>query len=121
MADPILDETYIIDDLAAPVSLEHLTYIKRGSVQALLDMHDRQLTRENFLQMAGDAVSLYAMLARFEILDSLGDLFKSGTLKQETFDKAFRDLTNLIVAKQDQVRKHMEFVMQCPTSADKVH
>lgn len=121
MADPVLDEAYIIDRLAAPVTVANLQIIQGGAVQALCDLYDRKVTREEFINLAAPVVSLYGQCAKLDMLDSIEAVFKSGDLKQEKFDTATKAMEDLIRAQAMKVTEIIKRLQLCPTSQDKVH
>lgn len=121
MADPVLDETVIIAQLKSPCSKDYVHIIQAGAVQALCDVYDRKVTRDEFTTAAAACLSLYGQAAKVWMLHNIEDVFKAANLNQAAFDDADQRMTELM-------RKHCEVVIElvkrlteCPTSQDKLN
>jgi hypothetical protein len=121
MADPVLDEDRILNKLAMPSKFENLGLIQEGAIQALVDLYDRGVTREEYLTLASSCVSLYAQTAKFYVIASMNDLFCDGTLDKTAFDNALKSLSAVIDAQRETVIGTVCRLKMCPSSAEKIH
>lgn len=121
MADPVLDENLIEYLLSCHVTHDTANAVQAGSVQALIDLYDRKVTRDVFLTEAAACVSLYGQCAKFWMLGSIKNAFESGLLSEEHFLEAEKNLSELIEAHAKKVHELVGRLKQCPTSKDPVH
>lgn len=121
MADPIMDEDYIRALLSIPVKVDNSDAIQAGAVQALIDLYDRKVTREEFCQSASACITLYGQCAKFWMLHNIADVFKQGDLDQAKFDKADEAFTALIRKQTETVIEIVKRLQLCPTSQDAVN
>ena len=121
MADPIFDEAYIMHLLTAPPSPENCEYHQTGAAQALVDLYDRKVTREEFITAASQCLSLYSTTSKLRMVHAIRDTFDSDGLSAEKFDKADHDCREVITKQAGILITTVKRLMQCPTSEDKVH
>lgn len=121
MADPVLDEDNILHMLSAPLTLDTLDYVQSGAAQALVDLYDRKVTREQFIALASPVLAFYAQIARLRMIVSVDEVFAQGTLDQATLDKAKVGIVTLLEKQRGTVVDTVKKLMECPTSEDRVH
>jgi hypothetical protein len=121
MADPLLDEANIIRMLSEPADLEHAEDIQAGAVQAVMDLYDRKVTREEFVGNLAIALQLYGMCSKLWILNNIRTVFARGDLDADKFDRANHDLCATIGAQANVVAAVVKRLQECPTSMDQVH
>ncbi len=119
--DPILDEDVILRLLRSPVVNHNLELLQAGAAQALIDMYDRDGSREAFAMHASNCLALYASIGRMYLLNSMKVMFKEGVLVEQSFDTAQDDLQQLIRAQAMSVGEAMEKLKQCASSEDPIH
>lgn len=119
--DPVLDEEGILELLSVPVSPATIAALQAGAVQALLDLYDRKVTREEFIQSAAPCIELHAQAAKLWMLGNINRVHAQGELTEERFRQAHEGLTSLTTAAAARVHDIVSKVMQCPTSEDKIH
>ena len=121
MADPILDEDGIIMLLKAPVGYETTNLLQAGAVQALLDMYDRKVTREEFCEHASRCIGLYNEAGKLWMLGNIFEVYLDGSLDRSKFDTAKASLVELVQRQCETLIDMVQRLKQCPTSQDKVH
>lgn len=121
MADPILDEEGIKELMRVPVKAEHVHMIQAGCAQALIDLYDRKVTREEFSHMASPIIALYAQTAKLWMLASIEMVHDAGDLDKRRFELARDGLEDLIRKQCESVIEVVKRLQQCPTSQDAVH
>lgn len=121
MADPVLDEDIIIHFLKAPPVKEHAGRIQSGAIQALLDLFDRKVTRDEFAPAAGNCVLLYSSASKLMILESMRELAADNALTSDKFDTALEQLSELMRVQAGSIIEMVERLQLCPTSQDSVH
>lgn len=121
MSDPFLDEDGIIALLTCAPIRDNVARLQTGAVQALADLYDRKVTRQEFLSGASLCLSLYSSAARMDILASTYDVFENGTLSTASFEKASGQLQDLIRVQCDNTIELVRRLQKCPTSQDKIH
>jgi hypothetical protein len=121
MSDPIIDEDGIILLLRASVTPDNVNAIQAGAIQAMIDLYDRKVTREEFCEMLAPCLALYGQTAKLWLLHNIYSVHKDGNLDDERFQKAATELTAVISKQVDSVVEIVSRVKQCPTSKDKVH
>jgi hypothetical protein len=121
MADPILNEQEIILLLRAAASPDNVARLQTGAVQALIDLYDRKVTREEFLHSAAPCLTLYGSAAKLWLLENIHGVYAEGALDQERFTQAARGLEDLIRKQAESVIDIVRRMQLCPTSEDRVH
>ena len=121
MADPQLDEDYIKALLSSPVSLDNTDAIQSGAAQALIDLYDRKVTREEFMNMAGVCLGLYGQCSKFWLLHSVKGVFEQGNFNDQSIKDAEIGIEQLIRAHAERVIEIVKRLQLCPTSKDPVH
>jgi hypothetical protein len=121
MADPILDEDYIVTLLKAPVNHETTNMIQAGAVQALLDLYDRKVTRDVFCDEGSVCLALYGQASKLWVLNNIQEVYSRGELTEERFKIAKDQLCDLIRKQAEMVIETVKRLQLCSTSEDKVH
>lgn len=121
MADPKLDEDYIIALLRGAVVHENVARLQAGAMQALLDLYDRQATREEFINNASACCALFGQVAKFYMLKNIEVVHTEGSLDQQKFMEAEAGLQDLIRKQCESVIEIVKRLQLCPTSQDLVH
>lgn len=125
MGDPILDEDYIITLLRAGPEAgttgEAVAIVQQGAIQALMDIYDRKVTRDEFSHLASPCIALYGQAAKLWLLNNIHDVFAGGDLDEARFRLALDALVELMRKQSDTVIEIVERLKQCPTSQDKLH
>lgn len=121
MADPVLDEQQIIQLLKAPCTVEMVNILQSGAVQALVDLYDRKVTRDEFTAMASPCIALYGQCSKLWLLDNIKDVFMTGDLTAQRFDDAKNGLADVIRKQAETVIEQVKRLQLCPTSQDQVH
>lgn len=120
MADPILDEDGILMLLSRPILPENVNALQAGAVQAMVDLYDRKVTREEFCELLTPCLTLYGQTAKLWLLSNIYDVHKSHGLNDERFKKAGEELAAVISKQVDEVVAIVKRVKQCPTSEDTI-
>jgi hypothetical protein len=121
MADPIFDEQGIIDMLSVPVAREYSQALKAGAAQAIIDMFDRKVTRDEFCKALEPVLNLYSYVGRLQMVGSIRDTFDKGELTPMAFDDANKQLSEFIRQSCLVTIETVKRLKECPTSGDKVH
>lgn len=119
--DPRINEQGCLFMLQQPVNLETLPYLQNAALQVVVDLYDRKVTREEFMKSAGDAITLYAMLAKLYVTAQTSDLHDKGTLTSDTIQTYADKLVLQASGRMAALAKMMTLLVQCPTSDDVVH
>lgn len=119
--DPVLDEEGILELLSMPVQVQTISALQAGAVQALLDLYDRKVTREEFIKSAAPCIELHAQAAKLWLLNNISRVYADGALDAERLTKAHDGLTAITTAAAARVHDIVSKLTQCPTSEDKVH
>lgn len=121
MADPVLDEDYIMQLLRSPVTHETADLIQGGAAQALVDLYDRKVTRDEFVAACSRCLSLYGKASRFNMLQDVRVVFDAGNLDKNSFDVADKGLRDAIRTQSEGLVDLVKRLMQCPTSRDPIN
>lgn len=121
MADPVLDEQHIIELLRSPSIPENVNRMQAGAVQALMDLFDRKVTREEFTNNASKCLLLYATASRLNILANMQAVYDAGNLSDGEFARATSELSHLMRIQSEGVVDMVERLKLCPTSQDLIH
>jgi len=121
MADPLFDEELIVHLLKTAVSPENVARLQHGTVQALVDLYDRKVTREEFTSSASLCLALYAQTAKLWLLSNVEDVYNEGALDTERFKLARDGLCDVIRKQSEGVIDIVKRLQQCPTTQDKLH
>lgn len=121
MADPVLDEDYILALLRLPVTADNGQGLQAGAVQALCDLYDRKTTRQEFQEGAGACLVLYTSAAKFMFLERMRYAHKEEMLTEVQFAEAHKEFEDLIRTQAANVVEIVKRLQLCPTSQDKVH
>lgn len=122
MVSPILDEDWIKKLLQHPPTTENIGALQAGALQCMLDMYDRKVTREEWVENHSKCVTLYTQVAKLYLIEHVhNDLFKNNLLSEETFVNAENALMDLIRVVADDLIGIMKRLELCPRTEDKVH
>ena len=121
MVAPVLYEEAIFDDLDLPLSKETYSYLMRGAIGVLIDLHDRGATHENFTTMVTPVVSLYSCLNKAYQLHSVRDAFLAGKITKEAIDVAIDGQERLCRTYLATVKQTLELLLQCPEDPKEVN
>jgi hypothetical protein len=121
MADPVLDEQWIIQLLNCSPSTENLARIQQGAVQALMDVYDRKVTRSEFADAASPCLALFGQCSKLWVLGNIEDAFNKGGVNQASFDHAREGIQAVLGKQIEHVVGIVKRLQECPTSEDKVH
>lgn len=121
MADPVFDEDYILHLLALPVTVDCVDGLQAGAAQALIDLYDRKVTRDEFIENFAKCLSLYSYGAKLNMLHSVKARFDDKTLTENSFKETDARLCDVITKQAQTVAELMKRLKECPTSVDKIH
>lgn len=122
MVSPILDEDWMITLLKAPTTLpDGVDRIQAGAAQALIDMYDRKVTRDVFLEQATPCLALYGQCAKLWVLRNIKAVFDDGSLDAAAFAKAEAGLTELVMRQSEEIINLVQRLKQCPNDEDRVN
>lgn len=121
MSDPVFDEDYICALLAVPVNLQMIVTLQTGALQALIDLYDRKVTREEFMNNVAPCVTLYGQCAKLWMLASVQKAYAENDLTEERFQQTEKSMVELIRKQSQTVIEIVKRLQLCPTSQDKVH
>jgi hypothetical protein len=113
MVSPILNEDIIVNLLSVKASVDTIPPLQHGALQALLDMYDRKVTRDVFIQNAVKCVALHTNMAKLHMLRNIQVLFEEGTLGAASFERANNELTTLVEEDARQVIACVKEMMKC--------
>lgn len=123
MVSPILNEDWILDLLktAPGPNAEAIARIQAGTLQALLDLYDRKVTRTEFVTSAAAIVDLYATTAKLGLMGRVEGVYHKDLLNQTAFDEAMAALETLVGKQADAVSGIIELVSKCAPDAEPIH
>jgi hypothetical protein len=121
MADPVLDENIILALLQCAPLQENLGRIQQGAVQALMDLYDRKVTREEFASAASPCLALFGQCSKLWMLGNIENAFRAGVVDQNTLDEARAAIQDLLSKQIESVVGVVERLRECPLTTDKVH
>jgi hypothetical protein len=121
MADPIVDERYLMAALDAPASLAAVEDLQSSALVAVIDAWDRKILRDPFVALTASAFSLHTQLGRLHMVARIHEMFKQDKLTDERLTDADLQLLAFCEAERISLVKLASLVAQCPTSAVSVH
>lgn len=121
MADPVLDEDLIVSLLKSTISADSVARLQMGTVQALVDLYDRKVTRDEFTTAASHCLALYGQLAKLWLLTNIESVYDAGHLDKNNFKQAAAGLQDIVRKQCEGVIEIVKRLQLCPTSEDKVH
>lgn len=68
MVSPILNEEMLLATLSLPMRADQGEYLRNGSAYALLDAHDRKVTREFYVDVLSRSYLLNEQMRRVEVM-----------------------------------------------------
>lgn len=71
MVSPLLDENAILATLALPVNMDNAEILRGGSCWALVNAHDRKVTREFYCEVVNYSYVLNEQLRRAEVMSRI--------------------------------------------------
>lgn len=119
--DPLIDEEGILELLSVPVQANTIGALQAGAVQALLDLYDRKVTREEFIKSAAPCIELHAQAAKLWLLNNITRVYADGELDEERLKRAHDGLTAITTTAASRVHDIVSKLVECPTSEDKIH
>lgn len=121
MAGPILNEDYIKALLSVPVERDSVHRIQDGAVQTLLDLYDRKVTREEFIQNAAPCVLLYGQAAKYWALCTLYEKVLTDTLEKDEMRAIMEGLRINICAQTAIVADIVDRLKECPRDGEPIN
>ena len=121
MASPVYNEKMIMGALALPSAEQTCLAIRQASLLATMDAWDRDIKREEFGDVLGNALPLGESLARLEILYGIADLIASGKFELQYVTTTIEDMLARAEGHRKKLLKCMELVVQCPADEDTTH
>lgn len=121
MADPLLDEAAILEDLQMPVTEDTVIQMQRACCAALFDCYDRKVTRDQFVTMTSACLALYGALHKLFIINNVKASFHRDEITAPNLKVTIEAAENKVRSLCGNVQHVMELLIQCPTSQDKVH
>lgn len=118
MADPLIDEQLLLALLELPSTADNSSRLQQGVLNSLADAYDRKIKRDNFLDVALAALTIKDALGRQQIMRSVDDHYRSGTLNQKLLDEAIEGLTKTVELERHKLYAYMRAISLCPTSKD---
>lgn len=120
MADPLLDEIEIMQDLHTPVTVSAVARLQQASVGVMMDIYDRKVTRDHYCAMLGPCISMYGAMAKLYVLNNVRKSFYKGQVNAENLDEAIAELESNARSHIEHVKKVLAELRECPTSADPI-
>lgn len=121
MSDPVLDEEGILELLTMPVSSQTVSALQAGAVQAMIDLYDRKVTRDEFIHSIAPCINLYGQLAKLWLLSNVKAVHATGDLDADRFEKAEKGLVDMVKLDVDKVTQIVKRLTECPTSKDQIN
>lgn len=121
MVSPLLDEDWMITLLRSPPNAEMVDRIQAGAAQALIDLYDRKVTRDVFLEQATPCFALYGQCAKLWLLKHIKNVYDEGSLDASAFAKAEQGLSELIQRQSEEIINLVQRLKMCPNDEDRVH
>lgn len=121
MGDPVFDEDEIKELLMLPINAAHYGYLQTGAVQCLIDLYDRGVTREEFLNLAQPCFVLYETMAKVWFLSQTKKAFEDNVLNDQMIANTEKALESLARNQAQQVIEIVKRLQECPTSKDTVN
>ncbi len=121
MVSPLLDEDWMITLLRSPPVNDGLDRIQAGAAQALIDLYDRKVTRDVFLEQATPCFALYGQCAKLWLLKHIQLVHEDGALDDNAFKKAESGLADLIRRQSEEIINLVKRLQMCPMDEDRVH
>ncbi len=95
--------------------------IQTAAIQALLDLYDRKVTRDEFINNAAPCVTLYGSCSKLNLLESVREAYIDGELSPEKMGNSETALCDLIRKQCEAVIEVVKRLQMCPTSRDSVN
>lgn len=121
MADPVFNEDHIIALLRMPILNSSLGALQAGAIQSMIDLFDRKVTREEFVEQLAPCIALYGTATKMWLLDNIEAVHDDGDLNKEKFKAARAALVELARKQSETVVELVKRLQMCPSSQDKVH
>lgn len=121
MGDPFHDPERILYLLNHPICPDNLGKVQGGCTQTLMDCWDREVTRDEFVDMVVPILTLNASCAKLWMLDKIIAPYREGKLTDEVFQAAIDGLTQMVGENVAACVKIVTRVAECPTSEDVIH
>lgn len=121
MADPLIEEQYMLSLLSLPANVGTVAQIKQGSLLSCVDAVDRKILRDPLIDILALSLSLTDTLGRMEIVQSMLPLLKDGSLKEENLVEANATLVKMAEEKRLKLLRMMNNVADCPMTGETVN
>lgn len=121
VADPLLNEAAILNDLDRVSSAPSAAQLKQGARLAILDTFDRRPYREPFAELVCEACSLQANLSRLEFAETLRKALEGGKLDKAMLDETIKGLTNVCEERRAGLIKLFKPVTEMRLEGDPLH
>lgn len=121
MANPKLNESMVLALLEAPLAEEGAAHFQTGSTLSIIDGFDRQIVREEFIELCNAAMGLYGSMGRLDTVTAMLHMLKHGKLTEENLQKAVEGLTHTADYHRKALVAKMSLVAQCPLDSDSKH
>jgi hypothetical protein len=119
--DPQIDEAGCIFMLQQDINIETIPYHQNAALQVIMDLWDRKVTRAEFGQHAGTAISFYSTLAKLNVCEQLQAMIAKEPLDPEKMSNTIAELHRIANDKTLALVNIMRKLQHCPTSADTVN
>jgi hypothetical protein len=121
MADPKINEQYLLSVLDVPCSLDVIDRLQSGALMSSVNGFDRRILRDPFMALTAAAFSLHTNLGRFHLLARIRELEKEQKLTTEKLDEANLQLQAFCETERVHLVSQVTAIAACPTSVDKVN
>lgn len=121
MSDPLLDEDGIVQLLQSPIEVDNIHRLQAGAMQALLDIYDRKVTRQEFINLSSPVVALFGQAAKYWMLNNIKMAHDERLLDDNQFQIAESGMQDLMRKQCETVIEIVRRLQSCPTSLDKIH
>lgn len=120
MADPQLDEDHIIALLQTPPLTTTWAELQKGAVQAMMDIYDRKVVRDEFIRMVTPCLVLYGQAAKLSLMVNVSVAHDQGDVDAVRIKHAIDGLASSIRDQSERVIDIVKRLKECPTSKDTV-
>lgn len=121
VADPILNEKAVLNDLDRVSSLKTAEQLKHAAQFTIIGAFDRQIDRDPFIELVQTASGYAANLSRLELLAQLSNLLTQGKLNEKTLETAIKAMTKVCEERRAELVKQFTPITEMRLDGDKVH
>ena len=123
---PILNEQMVLDYLTHPSEPQSIAYHQSAAMMAIVDMRDRGITREEFVNGAANALSLHTAMGRLDTLLSIkqrlmGDVQEEPAMLVSLITSAITGLFAHANVKRVELHELMKRIAELPTERDAIN